>query len=171
MAHRTFCTFASCGAVKCQGASGKYGILVITLFLSFLRLQQPHVLMSNPCGAVRKITAPYYFAINPKNRGDSFEQSGNHRVRNRSPAGRTDFPADSAFLRHDHPRGADPALPHYAGYPVRQRCRAMRCGCWPRKNLCLSGISNPLDAAACLATAPTSDCFYRKYCFTRCDSQ
>lgn len=33
------------------------------LFL-FFRLQQPHVLMSNPCGAAQQAAAPYHFAIN-----------------------------------------------------------------------------------------------------------
>ena len=33
-------------------------------FFSFFRLQQPHVLMSNPCGAAQQAAAPYHFAIN-----------------------------------------------------------------------------------------------------------
>ena len=33
------------------------------LYSLFSEHQQPHVLMSNPCGAVQA-TAPYYFAIN-----------------------------------------------------------------------------------------------------------
>ena len=48
---------------RCQGARGKFGIYYYFFFF-FFRLQQPHVLMSNPCGAVRQTTAPYHFAIN-----------------------------------------------------------------------------------------------------------
>lgn len=44
-----------------RGASCKYGILHVILF--FLNINSPHVLMSNPCGAVQT-AALYYFAIN-----------------------------------------------------------------------------------------------------------
>lgn len=44
-----------------RGASCKYGILHVILF--FLNINSPHVLMSNPRGAVQT-AAPHYFAIN-----------------------------------------------------------------------------------------------------------
>ena len=37
---------------------------MLLLLFSLFRLQQPHVLMSNPCGAAQQAAAPYHFAIN-----------------------------------------------------------------------------------------------------------
>ena len=49
---------------RCQGGARQIWHPYYYFFFFFFRLQQPHVLMSNPCGAVWKITAPHYFAIN-----------------------------------------------------------------------------------------------------------
>ena len=52
---------------SCQGASGKFGKLLL-LFLSFF-YDLNNVLMSNPCDAAQQAAAPHYFAINRNKAG------------------------------------------------------------------------------------------------------
>ena len=47
-----------------RAANVAYMLLLLFLLLFLFRLQQPHVLMSNPCGAAQQAAAPYHFAIN-----------------------------------------------------------------------------------------------------------
>ena len=48
------------------GRAANLAYMLFLLFLLFFlyRLQQPHVLMSNPCGAAQQAAAPHHFAIN-----------------------------------------------------------------------------------------------------------
>lgn len=61
---------------RCQGGARRIWYPYYYFFFFFFRLQQPHVLMSNPCGAVRQTTAPYHFAINRTNWGDCLNEIG-----------------------------------------------------------------------------------------------
>ena len=47
-----------------RAANVAYMLLLLFLLFFLFRLQQPHVLMSNPCGAAQQAAAPYHFAIN-----------------------------------------------------------------------------------------------------------
>ncbi len=47
-----------------RAANLAYMLLLLFLLFFLFRLQQPHVLMSNPCGAAQQAAAPYHFAIN-----------------------------------------------------------------------------------------------------------
>ena len=65
---------------RCQGCARQiwhiFWHIYYYFFFFFFRLQQPHVLMSNPCGAAQQAAAPYHFAINRTNWGDCLNEIG-----------------------------------------------------------------------------------------------
>ena len=52
------------GTAQCQGRERQIWHARYYSFSFLFRPQQPHVLMSNPCGAAQQAAAPYHFAIN-----------------------------------------------------------------------------------------------------------
>ena len=81
-----------------RAANLAYMLLLLFLLFFLFRLQQPHVLMSNPCGAAQQATAPYYFAINKPcwGGGMPYLSIRTHRLRLGPPDGGNNLPPATA---------------------------------------------------------------------------
>src|SRR5699024_11221275 len=60
---------------RCQGRERQIWHARYYSFSFLFRSQQPHVLMSNPCGAAQQAAAPYHFAINRRTGGDCLNET------------------------------------------------------------------------------------------------